>query len=140
MLRHYISVALRNLAAQKRSAAITIGGLAVGLAACLVILLYVRDERSYERWLPRADRIATFETTFHVPGAETMSFAGSAGPLKAALDKEFSSEIERTVRIYNEGAPVKVGDRVLRAEVAYVDPPFFDVFDLPMLTGDRAAA
>jgi putative ABC transport system permease protein len=140
MWRHYLAVALRNLATQKRYAAITIGGLAVGLAACLVILLYVRDERSYERWLPNADRIATFETTVHVPGTETISFAGSPGPLKAALDKEFSSEIERTVRLYKEPSPVKVGDRVLRAEIAYVDPQFFDVFDLPMVVGDRAAA
>jgi putative ABC transport system permease protein len=140
MLRHYLAVALRNLARQKGYAAITIGGLAVGLAACLVILLYVRDERSYERWLPNADRIATFETTFHLPGAETLSFGGSAGPLKAALDKEFSSEIERTARIYKEAAPVKIGDRVLRAEISYVDAPFFDVFDLPMVAGDRAAA
>ncbi|HTJ43893.1 MAG TPA: ABC transporter permease, partial [Kofleriaceae bacterium] len=140
MLRHYLAVALRNLAAQKRYAAITIGGLAVGLAACLVILLYVRDERSYEAWIPNADRIVNYETTIRVPGAETMSFAGSAGPLKAALDKELSSEIERTVRVYKEPAPVKIDDRVLRAEIAYVDPGFFGVFDLPMIAGDREAA
>ena len=56
MLRNYLTVALRNLVANKVNALINIGGLAVGLAACLTILLYVGDELSYERWLPNADR------------------------------------------------------------------------------------
>src|SRR5262249_28392787 len=70
MLRNYLAVALRNLAANKVNAAINIGGLAVGLAACLVIVLFVRDELSYERWLPGVDRIASIESTFLIPGRD----------------------------------------------------------------------
>ncbi len=140
MLRHYLTVAYRNLAASKRYAAINIGGLTVGLAACLLILLYVQDERSYERWLPNAERIASVETTFIVPGGETLAFAGTPGPLKAALDRGFSSAIEQTTRLYHDAQPVRIGDRTFRGGMSYVDPGFFQVFDLPMVAGDREAA
>ncbi|MCE9574247.1 MAG: ABC transporter permease [Deltaproteobacteria bacterium] len=137
MLRHYLTVAFRNLAANKRYAAINIGGLTVGLAACLLILLYVQDERSYERWVPNAERIGVVETTFRVPGGEVLAFAGSPGPLKPALDREFSSELERTVRVYHDDQPVRIGDRTIRGALSYVDPGFFQLFDLPMVAGER---
>jgi putative ABC transport system permease protein len=140
MLRNYLAVALRNLAANKLQSAINLGGLAVGLAACLLILVYVRHELSYERWLPRADRIASVESTFYPPGREPLEFAGSPGQLKAALEADFASDVERVVRLYQEELPTRVGDRRLVTDVAYVDPGFFDVFDLPVVAGDRAAA
>jgi putative ABC transport system permease protein len=140
MLRNYIKVAIRNLVSNKLHALINIGGLAVGLAACLLILLFVRDELSYERWLPNADRIAAVESTFFIPGRERIAFAASPGPMKPALDKDFSSDIERVVRLFQDEAPVRTGDRQFTAELSYVDPGFFDVFDLPMVAGDREAA
>ena len=72
MLQNYLIVALRNLRNHKLYSAITIGGLALGLAACLLILLFVRDEVSYDKWLPNAERIAKLEITFSVPGREPM--------------------------------------------------------------------
>src|SRR5688500_1002108 len=102
MLRNYLTVAIRNLVANKLHALINIGGLAVGLAACLLILLFVRDELSYERWLPKADRIAAIESTFYIPGREKIEFAATPGPIKAPLDKDFSSDIELVVRMYGE--------------------------------------
>lgn len=140
MLRNYLAVALRNLAANKLQSTINLGGLAVGLAACLLILIYVRHELSYERWLPRAERIASVESTFYPPGREPLTFAGSPGQLKVALEADFASDVERVVRVYQEELPTRVGDRRLVTDVAYVDPGFFDVFDLPMVAGDRAAA
>jgi putative ABC transport system permease protein len=139
MLRNYLAVALKNLAANKVSSAINIGGLAIGLAACLAIVLLVRDELSFERWLPNAERIVAFEITFKVPGRETIAFAGSPGPLKPALEKEFGSDFERVVRVYADDQPIRVGDRQFEATISFVDPGFFDVFDLPMAAGDRAA-
>jgi len=140
MFRNYVTVAVRNLVQNKLYSIINIGGLAVGLAACLLILLFVRDELSYEQWLPKADRIAAVETTFVVPGREKMEFAGSPGPVKAALEKDFSSDIERVVRIYDDEEPVQIGDRQFLGDMAYVDPGFFQVFDLPVVAGQREAA
>jgi putative ABC transport system permease protein len=137
MLRNYLTVAFRNLISHKLHAVINIGGLAVGLSACLLILLFVRDELSYERWLPRADRIAAVETTFVIPGRETLRFAAAPGPLKPALDKEFSTDIERAVRLYQTEEPVRVGERAFIGVVTYADAGFFDVFDLKMVSGQR---
>lgn len=139
-LRNYVTVALRNLTQNKLYSAITIGGLAVGLAACLLILLFVRDELSYDEWLPNADRIAVVESSFMVPGREKMEFAGAPGPIKAALEKDFSSDIERVVRIYYDELPVRIGDRQFIGKIDFVDPGFFKVIDLPMAIGDREAA
>jgi putative ABC transport system permease protein len=140
MLRNYLSVALRNLVSHKLHAIINIGGLAVGLAACLLILLFVRDELSYDTWLPKADRIMSVESTFFVPGREKLTFAGTPGPLKAALEKEFSSDIERSARIYSDQEPVRAGDKQLLADITYVDQGFFDIFDLRMVAGVREQA
>src|SRR5678815_5833774 len=86
MLRNYVTVAVRSLLANRMHSLINIGGLAVGLAACLLILLFVRDELSYETWVPNAERIAIVETTFNVPGRDKLAFAGVPGPTKAKLD------------------------------------------------------
>jgi putative ABC transport system permease protein len=140
MLRNYITTAIRNLIKNKLYSAINIGGLAVGLAACLLILLYVRDELSYDRWLPNAERIASLESTFRAPGREPLSFAQSPGPTKAKLESDFSSDVERAVRLYWSTEPIRTGDRFFSETVTYVDPGFFQVFDLPMVEGDREAA
>jgi putative ABC transport system permease protein len=139
MLRNYLTVALRNLVSNKLHTVINIGGLAVGLAACLLILLFVRDELSYERWLPHADRIAAVETTFYIPGRDKMEFGGTPGPIQPALEKDFSSDIVRAVRVYNDEAPVRAGDRQFLTRLTEVDKGFFEVFDLKMVAGDREA-
>lgn len=140
MLRNYITTAIRNLVKQKLYSAINIGGLALGLAACLLMLLFVRDEISYDRWLPNAERIARVEVTFAVPGRELIAFAQAPGPTRAALEKDFASDVERAVRIYQPAQPVRIGDRRFVEEVSYVDPEFFQVFDLPVAQGEREAA
>jgi putative ABC transport system permease protein len=139
MLRNYITVALRNLAANRLHSLINIGGLAVGLAACLLILLYVRDELGYDRWIPNADRIAAVETTFFIPGRETLQVAAAPGLVKPALENDFSSDVERAVRVYKAEAPMRAGDRQFLTKVTYVDPGYFEVFDLPMVAGQREA-
>jgi len=137
MLRNYLLTALRNLRKYKLYSFITIGGLAVGLAACLLILLFVRDELSYDKWIPNAERIAQVETEFRIPGRDQLEFAASPGPAKAALEKDFSSDIERVVRIYQSEGPMRAGDRMFNDTISYVDPGFFEVFDLPSARGQR---
>src|SRR4026208_1203248 len=91
MLRNYITVAIRNLVNNKLYSAINIrgaGGRPVGRAPCLLILLFVREELSYDRWLPNADRIAVVESTFYIPGREKLAFAAAPGRGKDAPGKE----------------------------------------------------
>ena len=140
MLRNYITVAFRNLVNNKLYSAINIGGLAVGLAACLLILLFVREELSYDRWLPNADRIAVVESTFYIPGREKIAFAAAPGPIKDPLEKDFSSDIEKVVRVFEDELPVRAGERQALGKIGFADPGFFQVFDLPMVAGERESA
>jgi putative ABC transport system permease protein len=64
MLRNYLTVGLRSLTKNKTYAFINIFGLALGLAACLLILLYVRYEMSYDKWLPNAENTYQVQTFY----------------------------------------------------------------------------
>ncbi len=140
MLRNYVLVALRNLTRHRLYSLINLGGLAVGLAACLLILLYVLDELSFERWLPGAERVAVIETEFRVPGRETMAFGATPGPVRAALEKELGSELEQVTRLYETEQALTVGDRSFLAQVGYADANFLQVLGLPARSGDLGAA
>jgi putative ABC transport system permease protein len=140
MFRNYVLVALRNLRRHRLYSFITIGGLAVGLAACLMILLFVRDELSYDRWLPNAERIVKLETTYHLPGREPLELGASPGPLAPALARDFSSDIERVVRVFGWRDVVRYGDKQFDERLVYADPGFFEIFDLPVVAGEREAA
>lgn len=140
MWRNYLVVAVRNLARHRLYSALTIGGLALGLAACLLIFLFVRDELSYDRWLRDSERLGLFEVEFHVPGRDTMHFAGSPGPLRAALEKEFPSQVETSARMYRRKETVKVAERQLLTHVSYADPTLFEVLELAAVAGDRRQA
>ena len=140
MFRNYLITALRNLRKHRLYSFITIGGLAVGLAACLLILLFVRDELSYDEWLPKAERIAKLEITFIVPDRDPMEMGQTPGPARAALEKDFSSDIEAVTRIWENGAPIRSADRQFNERIGYVDLNFFEVFDLPLALGVREQA
>ena len=64
MWRNYLTVGLRALAKNRTYAFINIFGLALGMAACLMILLFVRYEMSYDRWMPEADRAYQFQAWY----------------------------------------------------------------------------
>ena len=68
MWRNYLTVGFRALMANRTYAFINIFGLALGLAACLLLLLFVRYETSYDSWLPDSDRIYQVQATWHEPG------------------------------------------------------------------------
>ena len=67
MWRNYLTVGVRALVKNKTYAFINIFGLAIGLAACLMLLLYVRYETSYDNWLPNAENTYQFQTHYHGP-------------------------------------------------------------------------
>ena len=64
MWRNYWTVAVRALAKSKTYSIINIAGLAIGMAACIMILLYIRYEQSYDNWLPDADQVYQFQTFY----------------------------------------------------------------------------
>ena len=138
MLKNYFTTGLRNLRKHKGYALLNIAGLAVGMAACILMLLYVQDERSYDRFHEKADRIyrVGFE---NLQGGNWVTGVTNSWAVGEHLKNNFS-EVEQVVRIQPWRAVITYDDR--RAEedrLAVVDDTFFEVFSFPLLQGDRAS-
>jgi putative ABC transport system permease protein len=140
MLGSYIRTAVRHILRHKLYSFINIGGLAVGLAACILILLFVRDEVSYDSWLPEIERVHRMEVTFYPPGRAPLAFVNTPGPARDPLMTYFEGKVEEAARIYRSGHSISTGDRTFNERVAYVDDNFFELFRLPMVAGEREAA
>ncbi|MFC1535636.1 ABC transporter permease [Candidatus Neomarinimicrobiota bacterium] len=141
MFSSYIKIALRSAVRQKLYSLINILGLTVGVAACIVILLYVRDQLSYDRWNSKADRIYRV-ATHSMSGATGYHVALSSAPLAATLLEEFP-EVEAVTRIrYIGGYPViRYGDKAFSEERApMADSTIFDVFDIELIRGNPRTA
>ncbi|NVJ99857.1 MAG: ABC transporter permease [Alphaproteobacteria bacterium] len=140
MFQNYISVAFRNLIKHKLYSAINIIGLAVGLAACVLITLFVRDELSYDTFWDEADSLYRMNTTFNVPGREPFVTVMAMGPAKGALERYFSEEIEAVTRFNNEWPVIQYDDKVFSEEVYFTDPTTVDMFSLDVIAGDLKAS
>jgi len=140
MLRNYLTIAIRNMLRHKLYSFINIGGLTIGLAACLLIYLFVQNELSYDKWIPESERIVRLEGTLHQPGQLPNLMVLSPGPLAPPMAEAFPSAIEAATRMLQEGFLVRHGDTKFIESAWLVDAGFFDVFDFPILEGDRSAA
>lgn len=120
--------------------AINIVGLSVGLATCLLILLYVMDELSYDKYNVKADRIYRVDANI-LFGGNHFIMAVTPEPMGAAIKKDFP-EVEQETRLRDYGGfSVKKGDQnVVEDKVIYADSTLFDVFTLPMVAGDPKTA
>src|SRR5476649_1287758 len=101
MIRNYIKTAFRSLMKNKGFTFINVLGLALGLATCLLIIFYVFDELSYDRYNKNADRIFRVNSDIKFGGSENF-YAVSPAPLGAALKNDFP-EIEQVVRFRERG-------------------------------------
>jgi len=139
MLHNYLTVAVRSLFKNKLYSAINIFGLTVGLAACLMILLFVREELSFDRWVPDAERVYRVHTRFDIPNRAPLLAVAAPGPVKTALEKDFA-EIEMATRLVEQRAVVKRGAEVFFEDVVLADANVFAVLPLPFAAGERAGA
>ncbi|MGD1892991.1 MAG: ABC transporter permease [Cyclobacteriaceae bacterium] len=140
MLKNYLKVTFRNLVKQRFYSLINIIGLAIGLATCLLIVAYVLNELSYDRYHTKADRIYRSYLDFQM-GGQQGEFAVSPAPM-AGVFKDVYPEIEETVRFRTQGEyTVFYDDKPYKeVEVAFADSTLFNVFDIPLLLGDTATA
>jgi putative ABC transport system permease protein len=139
MLRNYWMAALRNLARNRLYAGINIGGLAVGFAAAILIGLFVRDEFSYESFIPdhqHAYRVATFRI---VPGRSPI-FVPVAAPDVAALMKLDFPEVRSVARLASEQVGLRHGDFEASEDIAWADPDIFEVLPLKVFAGNLRTA
>jgi len=140
MFKNYLKVALRNLWKSKAFSAINIIGLSAGLAVCLLIVLYVVDELSYDKFNANADRIYRLDADIFFNGTEFNS-SDSPEPMALALVREYP-QIEQMVRFNNYGdILIKKGDQNIQNHNAvFVDSTFFKVFTVTMIQGNPATA
>lgn len=140
MLKNYLKVALRNLWRYKGYSAINIFGLAIGLATCLLILLFVADELSYDKFNKKADRIYRVDGDI-LFGGNQFILAVAPDPMGETLKRDFP-QVEQYVRFRDRGGfRVKKGENFIQeSKVIYADSTLFDVFTLPIIAGDPKTA
>jgi putative ABC transport system permease protein len=140
MLRNYLTIASRNLVRHRFYAGLNIAGLALGLASCLLILLYVTDEVRFDRFHERADQIYRVNWDFKWNGNQDVS-SGSPPPLAAALVDEIPG-IRETTRVFPAPNTVVRRDDLVFSETKIfgVDSTFFNLFSFPLMEGDPATS
>jgi len=144
MLKNYLKIAARNLLKHKGYTFINITGPAVGMACCLLILLYVQYEFSYDRFNEKVGQIYRLCERF-VPvqeGGSDVVSAATPAAWRAALLADFP-EILNLVRIYPTPGQRLISykdKRFYESEVAWADPTLFEVFTLPLVSGDSKTA
>ncbi|HCN85010.1 MAG TPA: cell division protein FtsX, partial [Sphingobacteriaceae bacterium] len=136
MLKNYFKIAWRNLLRRKAFSIINIFGLAIGIATCLVIMLYVQNELSYDRYNEKADRIVRVVFKGFVGDGGEIKEANVMPPVAATLKRDYPEVLDAT-RIMGGGvALITYGEKSFKEdEMAFVDANFFDVFTIPLLQG-----
>jgi len=138
MLSNYIKIAWRNLSKHKFYSFLNIFGLALGLASCLLITLYVVDELSYDKSFANSERIYRVNSDIKFGGAE-MKLAVSPDPLAFTMLKDYP-QIEATARLRDDGSYLvrRTGatENLKEEQVVYADSTFFKVFSTPLVAGD----
>jgi putative ABC transport system permease protein len=139
MFGNYLSAALGNLTRNKLHAAINLFGLALGLATAILIGLYVRDELTFERFLPDYQRVYRFESKIINSDGQPFIFPGTPHGLAAMLRENFP-EIAEITRVAGGKYGVRAGDVEANETIQSVDPSFFKVLGYKILHGSPETA
>jgi putative ABC transport system permease protein len=142
MLRNYFKIAWRNLAKYKFISFINLFGLTVGLTCCLLILTYILNELSYDRYNSRADHIYRVTRSFNNKEGIVSLHLGAIAPPFGPLLKHDFPEIEQITRVLPGGtSPFRYKDKVFNEKnVYFVDEHFADVFDVHTVEGNPRTA
>jgi putative ABC transport system permease protein len=148
MIRNYLKIALRQLNRQKTYSAIKIGGFALSIAVCILIIFYIRSEESYDRSYPAAHRIYRLVSTVPVEGKP---FRNNYMPAPVAgVYKQNFPEVENAGRIMSDPEFPGAGSNEVRTAgqvqntyeegFTYADQEMLDILQIPMVYGDRSKA
>lgn len=139
MLRNYLKIAVRNVWRSPLYSLLNVGGLALGIACCLLITLYVYDEWRYDRFNPHADRI--YRVVEKQAQAEGLfDVATTQGPLAPALKKDFP-EVEKVARVGRWSGLMKQGKQIFEENnLLFADNGVLQIFNFPLLKGNVSLA
>jgi len=140
MLKNYFTIALRNIRKHVFYSTINIAGLAVAVAACLFVLLYVTDELRYDRFHAKADVIYRIGLHGKIAGQEIYT-ASSCPPLAQALIAEVPGIEESTRLNRRDNVVFKNGEKAFtEKKILTADSNFFQFFSFKLLEGDPRTA
>ncbi|RYF63493.1 MAG: ABC transporter permease, partial [Cytophagaceae bacterium] len=142
MLQNYVKIAWRNLLRHKAFSAINLVGLAIGMAACLLILQYVAFELSFDNFHEKGDRIYRVRQDRYDAGKLSTEWVSGAYAVGNSFKDAFN-EIEDYVKVVGSGsvvAEVQGGEQVKIEKVYFASKAFFTVFSYPLIAGDARTA
>ena len=143
MWRNYLTVGFRALAKNKTYAFINVFGLALGLAACVLILLYVRYETSYDNWMPGAENAFQVQNFYEATdtGGEEMKLQVSSIAAGRALLKDYPQQVEKLVWVRGF-SPIVIQDGQASEidNLRMVDANLFEIFRVPFVRGSWQTA
>jgi len=137
MFRNYFKTAWKNLLRNRIFSFINITGLSLGLACCMLIILYNKDEVSFDWFHENADNIYRITTTETDADSNVKSKSGVTGMMPGPVFKSEIPEIKDFLRLQGTGLPVKIGTAIFDESALYVDDNFFSVFTFPLTAGNK---
>ena len=135
MIKNYFITAIRNLWRNKFFSAINIFGLSLGIACCMLIFLYAKDEISYDRFHEKKDNL--FRITADLTNSRgEVNKMGNTGMMPGPEFEKQIPEIEEYVRIQSAYCNVKKGQEIFEEKALWADENFFSIFSFPLILGD----
>jgi putative ABC transport system permease protein len=140
MLKNYFVIALRNLTRNKVYAFINIAGLSLGLACAMLIILYTKDEVSFDRFHANVDNIYRITSKRIKPDGSVGQMGGYTGYFPGPKFAAAIPEVKGFVRYQGGNLDVKQGTEIKSQDVFYADTSFFNVFSFPLISGNPLTA
>ncbi len=134
MFHNYLTTALRNIVRHKLYSFINLCGLTVGLACAIFILLFLRDELSYDKWIADSQNIYRVESILSYPGRDDKFDTLIPFPVIVAMRAQISGVVAVT-HLIPRNMTAQVGGRQFSARIDVVDPNFFQMIKLPLVAG-----
>jgi predicted permease len=140
MIKNYFRIAFRNIQRHKGYSSINIIGLALGMACCILIILWVKDELATDRYHEKLDSLYLVRTIQHY-GSEVTRGAGTVPALAPVLKSEYP-EVLNAARISNGQAEylLEYGDKQFKERMQMADPEIFELFTFPLIRGNLEEA
>jgi len=140
MIKNYIKIVLRNMGKYRAYSLINILGLSIGMTCCILIVIFIRDEISFDRYHEKADRIYRLVNSFDFDTEFNRDYARSSAPFAPTLKKNFP-EIEEAVRFFPRRMMVKSENTIYYEDGVFLaDASVFSIFTFPLLQGDPESA
>ncbi len=139
MWKNYLIIAARTLAKNRLFTMLNLVGLATGMAACLLIAMWVRNELTHDQWIPDHERVYAVQGTTQYPGRDPETWGGSPPVLLPLLQQDIP-ELESGTRMISTLRSIRLGERLESQPVTLVDTGFFDTIALPLVAGDVLTA